>query len=211
MMDEALLMDVDTLLSKAKANSCDDLILACIETACGYINQTAKKLGKPIYGDGGCIAAWEVESRNARWPFYPYKLTASAEIGMAARDIEILTCLPELCRHGDQVSIEAGLDLSVSSVQLVTMAQARIMYAIGRASAKSGKYSAASLLAAKRHVEDRAIADDVRRFWKENIDPKLSAQKAADIVVQAKLVPLSHKKTAEIISRLRKVEALRKK
>lgn len=70
---------------------------------------------------------------------------------------------------------------------------------------------AASALAKKRHAENYALQEDVKKHWRENIDPTLSAQKAADEVVRAKVVPLSHKKIAEIISRERKAEADRKK
>ncbi|MFN5745555.1 MAG: hypothetical protein ACK443_05645 [Methylococcaceae bacterium] len=59
------------------------------------------------------------------------------------------------------------------------------------------------------HREHREMADYVTQYWYENIEPKLSAQKAADMIVKANLVTLSHKKIAEIISRLRKEEGLR--
>ncbi len=59
---------------------------------------------------------------------------------------------------------------------------------------------AASALAQLRHRETREMADMVRDYWKLNIDPSLSAQRAADEVIKANLVNLSHKKLAEIIS-----------
>ena len=61
---------------------------------------------------------------------------------------------------------------------------------------------AASQLAKMRHAENYALADDALKYWRENIDPHLSAAKAANDLVR--VVPLSHKKLAEIISAARK-------
>jgi hypothetical protein len=69
----------------------------------------------------------------------------------------------------------------------------------------------ASELAKRRHAENYALADEVRTYWRQNIDPSLSAQKAADEIVRCNLVSLSHKKIAEIISALRKTEVMRTK
>lgn len=64
-------------------------------------------------------------------------------------------------------------------------------------------------LAYLSHREHREMADYVTQYWYEHIDPKLSAQKAAELIVKANLVTLSHKKIADIVSRLRKEEGLR--
>lgn len=61
---------------------------------------------------------------------------------------------------------------------------------------------AASSLARLRHAENRALINDAVKHWRENIDPKLSAQKAATELI--KIVPLSHKKLAEIISKAKR-------
>ncbi len=82
---------------------------------------------------------------------------------------------------------------------------------LGQCEAQAGSRSPGSVLAQIRHTENRELADDVRSFWRENIDPNLSAQKAANEIMRANLVPLSHKKIAEIVSRLRTEEGLRKK
>ena len=68
----------------------------------------------------------------------------------------------------------------------------------------------ASELAKRRHAENYALADYVRTYWRQNIDPALSAQKAAEEIIRARIVPLSHKKIAEIVSALRRAEAKRK-
>ncbi|MNL46236.1 hypothetical protein D3C87_1689300 [compost metagenome] len=60
-----------------------------------------------------------------------------------------------------------------------------------------------------RHKENYALRADVENYWRTHIDPSLSAQRAAEQVIRANAVPLSYKKIAEIISRLRKEEALR--
>lgn len=53
-------------------------------------------------------------------------------------------------------------------------------------------------MARLRHSENYALADDALAYWQEHIDPNLSAQKAATILTG--VVPLSHKKLAEIVS-----------
>lgn len=67
---------------------------------------------------------------------------------------------------------------------------------------KNGDLNAASVMAKRRHAENYALTETAKRHWKENIDPKLSAQKAADELI--KIVPLSHKKLAEIVSQAKK-------
>ena len=73
----------------------------------------------------------------------------------------------------------------------------------------------ASAMAKMRHAEDYALADDARKFWRENISPDLSAQKAATEL--EKVVCLSHKKLAELVSaekkkvsRVRRLELVRR-
>lgn len=80
---------------------------------------------------------------------------------------------------------------------------------LGTPFGKGAKPNAAAELAKMRHAENYALAEDVRRYWRAHIDPSLSAQRAAEQVIRANVVPLSHKKIAEIISRLRKEEAVR--
>ena len=72
----------------------------------------------------------------------------------------------------------------------------------------------ASALAKLRHSENYALANDAIEYWKKQISPNLSAQKAATEL--AKIVPLSHKKLAELVSaekkktsRLRRLELVR--
>lgn len=57
---------------------------------------------------------------------------------------------------------------------------------------------AAAQLARRRHAENDVLAREALAHWKQHIDPSLSAQKAATELVR--VVPLSHKKLAEIIS-----------
>ncbi|WP_155635493.1 hypothetical protein [Burkholderia cepacia] len=67
---------------------------------------------------------------------------------------------------------------------------------------KEDKSHAASVMAKRRHAENYALAEIAKKHWKENIDPKLSAQRAATELT--KIVPLSHKKLAEIVSEAKK-------
>lgn len=67
---------------------------------------------------------------------------------------------------------------------------------------KENRSQAASVMAKSRHAESYALAEIAKKHWKENIDPKLSAQKAATELT--KVVPLSHKKLAEIVSEAKK-------
>ena len=56
----------------------------------------------------------------------------------------------------------------------------------------------AAAMAKIRHAENYQLADYALKYWRENIDPNLSAQKAATELT--KVVSLSHKKLAEIVS-----------
>lgn len=53
-------------------------------------------------------------------------------------------------------------------------------------------------LARIRHAENRVLFEEAIEYWHKEIDPNMSAQKAADKLLT--VVPLSHKKLAELIS-----------
>lgn len=63
-------------------------------------------------------------------------------------------------------------------------------------------FTAASALGRLRHAENYALTDEALKYWRENIDPNLSAAKAANELVR--VVPLSHKKLAEVVSAAKK-------
>lgn len=65
----------------------------------------------------------------------------------------------------------------------------------------------ASGMAKARHSENYAMADDAITYWRQNIDPCLSASKAANELMR--VVPLSHKKLAEIVSAEKKKQPQR--
>ena len=80
---------------------------------------------------------------------------------------------------------------------------------------KDGGDNPAAAMAKRRHAEHYALASDALKYWRENIDPTLSAERAADDLL--KVVPLGHKKLAALVSaeknkvsRLRKAESERK-
>jgi hypothetical protein len=56
----------------------------------------------------------------------------------------------------------------------------------------------AAALAKLRHAETYSMREDALKYWRENIDPNLSAAKAANTLLA--VVPLSHKKLAELVS-----------
>lgn len=60
------------------------------------------------------------------------------------------------------------------------------------------KRNPAAELARRRHAENYALANDALKYWREKIDPNLSASKAANELIG--VVPLSHKKLAELVS-----------
>jgi hypothetical protein len=57
---------------------------------------------------------------------------------------------------------------------------------------------AASCMAKRRHAENYAMSKDALKYWREKIDPNISASKAANELLR--VVPLSHKKLAEIVA-----------
>jgi hypothetical protein len=63
----------------------------------------------------------------------------------------------------------------------------------------------ASELAKKRHTKNQVLIKNVVKYWREKIDPTLSAAKAANKLVD--VVPLSHKKISEIISKAKKEQS----
>ncbi|MGZ0008647.1 hypothetical protein [Burkholderia glumae] len=85
------------------------------------------------------------------------------------------------------------------AIVLFRVASERYAFSI----AKSGStQNPASQLARLRHAENRTLIKDAVKHWRESIDPTLSAQKAATELT--KIVPLSHKKLAEIVSKAKK-------
>lgn len=62
--------------------------------------------------------------------------------------------------------------------------------------------SPASEMAHKRHKENRELISFATEYWSKNIDKNLPAVRAASILES--VVPLSHKKLAEIVSEAKK-------
>lgn len=74
---------------------------------------------------------------------------------------------------------------------------------------KMEKANPAREMANLRHKETHNMRKFVEDYWRKEKDPKLSAQKVATQMIQDRVINLSHKKIAEIISALRKREGLR--
>jgi hypothetical protein len=60
----------------------------------------------------------------------------------------------------------------------------------------------ASAMARLSHAEDYALVEEAVKYWREKIDPGMSAAKAANELVS--IVPLSHKKLAAVVSKEKK-------
>lgn len=56
--------------------------------------------------------------------------------------------------------------------------------------------------AIRRHIETYEIKEQAIQYWTNNIDPKLSNDKAADLLT--KVVPLSHRKLSQYVSEAKK-------
>lgn len=69
---------------------------------------------------------------------------------------------------------------------------------LGQLEVQIGMETPAQNLARLRHAENYALANDALKYWREKIDPNLSASKAANELIG--VVPLSHKKLAELVS-----------
>ncbi|WP_155635492.1 hypothetical protein [Burkholderia cepacia] len=85
------------------------------------------------------------------------------------------------------------------AIVLFRVASERYAYAI----AEHGSHkNPAAEMANLRHAESRAMIRDAVKHWREKIDPSMSAQRAATELTR--IVPLSHKKLAEIVSKAKK-------
>jgi len=64
------------------------------------------------------------------------------------------------------------------------------------------KNNSSKFMAAKRHKENYQLTEFASEYWRKNIDPELSAEKAATILEG--VVKLSHKTLAALVSKLKK-------
>lgn len=63
----------------------------------------------------------------------------------------------------------------------------------------------AAALAKLRHAETYSMREEALKYWRDNIDPALPAAKAANALLA--VVPMSHKKLAELVSAAKKKTA----
>lgn len=71
---------------------------------------------------------------------------------------------------------------------------------MGAWSTKASAPNPAEQLAKIRHTKTYALREQALNYWREHIDPSLSASKAAEEIARAEVVPLSYKKLAELIA-----------
>lgn len=93
-----------------------------------------------------------------------------------------------------------AMDLLFEAADALDLATGRYMWDEGEKSCEeeNRNENPAAAMARLRHADNYALADEARKYWRENIDPTLSAQKAADNLLR--VVPLSHKKLAELVA-----------
>jgi hypothetical protein len=98
-------------------------------------------------------------------------------------------------------NMEKAHDLLFEAIDGAMMAYGRFMWDMAEEFGPefdSVRTNAAAQMARMRHKENYALANTAVEYWREHIDPNLSASKAANQLVQ--IVPLSHKKLAELVS-----------
>ena len=101
---------------------------------------------------------------------------------------------------------EANINLRKNSFVSVINALVSSSQALGRFNgANEQKYGAAKRNAEKRHLETYALRTEVVQYWKNNIDPKLSADKAAAILAKHFSPLLSFRKLSEYVSSAKKL------
>ena len=103
-----------------------------------------------------------------------------------------------------QAGRQEAHDVLFEAAEMCSDACGCFMWLEGEKNAKqeAKELNPAALLARRRHAENYALTEEVIKLWKQNIDPSLSAQKAANELIR--YVPLSHKKIAEIVAAQKK-------
>lgn len=102
-----------------------------------------------------------------------------------------------------ELGAPGALDMLFEAADALDLANGIFMWSEGQKVAQEEQAAqettkAATTLAKRRHTENYAMIADAIRYWKEHVDPSLSASKAANELIG--IVPLSHKKLAEIVA-----------
>lgn len=101
--------------------------------------------------------------------------------------------------------INSFLEFILHSKELIdTIDTRREEQAISKTIRLAEKKLQAKINAKKSHKENYAMREEVMKFWRENIDPSLSNEAAADIVVAKNIVPLKHRTIKSYIAIERK-------
>ena len=96
-----------------------------------------------------------------------------------------------------QKTKEFDLDLMVEAFDTFAFANGSYMWDEGYKAAVEEKSNQMSLAAKKRHRENYELKEQAIMFWQENIDPNLSNDKAAEILMR--IVPISFRKLSEYV------------
>lgn len=103
---------------------------------------------------------------------------------------------------------EAAIHLTHNRFGKAISALLSSSYAIGRfVGGTEQKSNLATSNAKKRHIETYKLRDEVILFWHQNIDPALSADKAAGILAKTFSPLLSFRKLSEYVSAEKKLRA----
>jgi hypothetical protein len=158
------------------------------------IHRAAQKIGKPVSGKNSCIYAFLTGFNPSDREEMLTGLKPEVLIGYAAilqRYISVGIGLPE--NENNNLKVHLGM---------VAIAN----YVLGAAEAVIGKEAISSLLrsawARKRHEETYALQEEVVTYWRKNIDPKKSNEKAATEL--EKVFPISHRKLSEYVAKAKK-------
>lgn len=96
-----------------------------------------------------------------------------------------------------QITKAIDLDFLGEAFDSFELANGSYMWDEGYKLAKEEKSHEMSKAAKKRHFENYQLKEQAIEFWHENIDPKISNDKAAEILM--KIVPLSFRKLSEYV------------
>ena len=159
------------------------------------INAAAEKIGKPVIGKGSCVNAFLMGFDPSSKEEMLTTLTPEVLIGYAAI----------LHRYIPAVMKLPGNENNNLMIHLSMLATAN--YVLGAAETVAGRDAINSLLrsvwAKKRHEETYAMREEIISYWKMNIDPKKSNEKAATDL--KKIFPMSHRKLAEYVADAKKI------
>lgn len=154
---------------------------AAIDEARMIVANCAKQLRVPLWGKDGCAGAFMAGDGAPSTP--------KQELGLAAIMVETVAGHFRRIAKGSNDIPDSLYELTSETLVF------RSLFTAVRLAIQS---TASRSMARKRHKENYELVEFAVKYWKDNIDPAMSAEKAADLLIAQ--VPLSHKKLAEVVS-----------